>query len=102
LDTVTIYVLDYSSTIYIPNTFSPNGDNKNDVLYVRGLGIIEMDLFIFDRWGEKVFFSNSQQTGWDGSYEGKMMNPGVFVYYLKVKTADNKIIEKKGNITIIK
>ncbi len=101
-DTVTIYVSDIKYDVFIPNTFSPNGDNENDVLYVRGNGLNDIEFYIFDRWGEKVFSSYSLDIGWDGSYKGKKLNPAVFAYYFKAKTLDNKKIDLKGNITLIK
>ncbi len=101
LDTITVKI-DYSNTLFIPNIFSPNNDSYNDILYVRGTALKEIEFTIYDRWGEKVFFSDSQDKGWDGTYKGEKLNPGVFVYFLVAKTFDNRIIEKKGNVTLIK
>ncbi len=100
-DSITVYV-DTENEIFVPNTFSPNDDNQNDVLYVRGMGIKEMEFSIYDRWGEKIFFSNSLLFGWDGCFNGNKLAPGVFAYYLKVITYDNETLEKTGNITLIR
>jgi gliding motility-associated-like protein len=88
--------------LYIPNIFSPNGDEKNDKLFVQGKGIEEMTFIIYDRWGEKVFETNDLIDGWDGSYQGKPMNEAVFVYYVKASLINNEIIERKGNISIVR
>jgi gliding motility-associated-like protein len=104
-DTANIFVLDYlckEPEIYIPNAFSPNGDGMNEVLYVYGGQIKELLLRIYDRWGEKVFETTKPGTGWDGTYKGKNVMPGVFVYYLEAVCYDNERFFKKGNITVIR
>lgn len=88
--------------VFIPNAFTPNGDNENDVLYVRGRNVEKMNLSIYNRWGEKVFESNNQQVGWDGIYKGDFVEPGVFVYHLTVKCVDGQDYFKKGNVTVIR
>jgi gliding motility-associated-like protein len=86
--------------LYLPNIFTPNGDGENDVLYVRGSGIKELSLTIYDRWGEKVFETTDQAKGWDGTFRGKNMDNGVYVYYLKARLVNDKEIIRKGNITL--
>jgi gliding motility-associated-like protein len=88
--------------IYIPNAFSPNGDGENEVLYVRGSLIAEMEWRIFDRWGELVFESYSRLDGWDGTFRGKPMDPDVYDYYLKVTCVDGVENIIKGNVTLIR
>ena len=88
--------------IFIPNAFSPNHDNNNEVLYVRGNTISKMDLKVYDRWGELVFISNDPSIGWDGTYNGKAVDPGVFDYYLKITCYNKEDFFKKGNITLIR
>lgn len=89
-------------TVFIPNAFTPNYDGNNDVVYVRGDNIELMTFRIFTRWGELIFESQDQNDGWDGTFNGKMMNPDVYVYYLDVTCVggDEQLI--KGNITIIR
>ncbi|MCH2231426.1 MAG: gliding motility-associated C-terminal domain-containing protein [Crocinitomicaceae bacterium] len=88
--------------VYIPNAFSPNGDNENDVLYVRGAAVQEMVFRIFDRWGELVFESYDRLDGWDGTFRGKDMDPDVYDYYLKVTCIDNVESIIKGNVTLLR
>jgi gliding motility-associated-like protein len=105
LDTVIIYVLDVNCDepdIYVPNAFTPNGDLKNDILYVRGNIIQEIYFTIYDRWGEKVFETRDMRTGWDGTYKGKLCDPAVYVYYLDVTCINKEKHIQKGNITIIR
>ncbi len=88
--------------VFIPNSFSPNGDDRNEVLYVQGHPIEEMHLVIFNRWGQQVFESNSKEIGWDGTYKGKMLEPDVFGFYLEVKCFNGEEYFKKGNITLLR
>jgi len=104
-DSVTIYVIDVicdESNIFIPNAFSPNGDNANDVLYVRGRIIDELYLTIYNRWGEMVFETRNISDGWNGIYKSKLSEPGVYVYYLDVTCIDKQKFFKKGNITLLR
>jgi len=94
--------LDCDQHIFIPNVFTPNNDGENDILYVRGQGISNIDLSIYNRWGNRVFQSQSLNDGWDGSYRSIAQNNGVFVYTLQV-TFDNGDQELlTGNVSIIK
>ncbi|HMG14573.1 MAG TPA: gliding motility-associated C-terminal domain-containing protein, partial [Saprospiraceae bacterium] len=93
--------------VYIPNTFSPNGDGINDHLGIfTGDGIEEITNFqIYDRWGSKVFDQdkfepNQQSNGWDGTFRGKKLNSGVFVYWALVKFKDGESILYKGDVTL--
>ncbi len=90
--------------VVVPNAFTPNADGLNDVLYVRGSTISEINIFrIYDRWGALIFETNDMNQGWDGTYKGKPVNPGVFVYYVETPCfKDGSTILKKGNVTVIK
>jgi gliding motility-associated-like protein len=82
--------------------FTPNGDKENDVLYLRGRNVEVMHLKIYNRWGELVFETDKQTVGWDGTYNGKPVDPAVFVYHLSVKCVDGQEFFKKGNVTVIR
>lgn len=89
--------------IFVPNAFSPNGDGKNDVLYVRGESVIDgMDFVIYNRWGQEVFRSRDLATGWDGTFNGKQLSPDVYGYYLKARCFDGTIYTKQGNINLLR
>jgi gliding motility-associated-like protein len=88
--------------VFIPNAFTPNGDQENDVLYVRGLWIESFVLRIFDRWGELVFETTNQNMGWDGTFKGKKLDPDVFDFYLDVNCIGGSHSIIKGNVTLMK
>lgn len=88
--------------VFVPNAFTPNGDGKNDVLYVRSDIVLEVNFQVFDRWGEKVFETDDLQTGWDGTFRGSPCEPGIYDYYLKVVCFGQIETLKKGNVTLIR
>jgi gliding motility-associated-like protein len=87
---------------FIPNSFSPQGDGINDVLYVYGEAFKTYYFAVYNRIGEKIFESDVQSKGWDGTYKDKLQNPGVYTYYFKGKYLDDKEVDLKGSITIIR
>ncbi|HET6244900.1 MAG: SBBP repeat-containing protein [Bacteroidetes bacterium] len=100
-DSVTVFV-DEDLHVYIPNIFSPNGDGQNDVLYVRGKGIKNVQFFIYNRWGEKVFESNNLSQGWDGSYKGEAAPIAVYVFMVDAMLESGQRVFKKGDVTLIR
>ncbi len=98
----------------VPNAFTPDGDNNNDQLCLYGWDdcVDKFEIMIFDRWGEKVFESTKPSFCWDGTYRGKMLDAGVFVYFIKavyLYEGDNAAaakksfdVTRKGNITLIR
>ncbi|MBI4930212.1 MAG: gliding motility-associated C-terminal domain-containing protein [Bacteroidetes bacterium] len=91
--------------LFIPDAFSPNGDTKNDVLgvYYPNISCIKEFMFIiYDRWGEKVFEADNMSVLWDGTYNGKIMNTAVFVYYMKVNFTNGNETVRKGNVSLIR
>ncbi|RYZ98629.1 MAG: T9SS type B sorting domain-containing protein [Sphingobacteriaceae bacterium] len=87
--------------IFVPNMFSPNGDGSNDVLYVRSQGIKSMVFQVYSQWGEMIYRSVSQTSGWDGSYKGNTMPVGVYMYYVEAVMLDGSKVNKKGSVTLL-
>ena len=99
---ITVTVIEEYS-LDVPNTFTPNGDNNNDIVYVRGWGVKTLIEFnIYNRWGELVYFSNDMKKGWDGTYKGKPQNIDTYVYYTRVELYSGKILTKKGTINLLR
>ena len=102
---ITIYVISPDCdepNIFVPNAFTPNGDGNNDVLFVRSNVIESLEFAVYNRWGQKVFETNDQNIGWDGTYKGVALPPDVFGYYLKARCFNGEEFFKKGNITIMR
>jgi gliding motility-associated-like protein len=89
--------------IFIPTAFSPNASGKNDMQCVYGGECItDMVFRIYDRWGNKVFESADTKQCWDGLYKGDALDPGVFVYSFTATLTNSEVVQKKGNITLIR
>lgn len=107
-DSVIVEPFCTTSTVFLPNTFSPNGDGNNDVFYPRGLGDISIkSLRIFNRWGElmyerKDFKANDPSAGWNGTFKGAALTPDVYVYVAEVQCGNNEVYSMKGNVTLLK
>ncbi len=107
-DDINIFVAT-NRRVYIPNGFSPNGDNVNDLFAIfGGKNTVKVDVFeIFDRWGDKVhsandFIPDGVQGSWDGRIDGKPGSVSVYVYYAIVEFADGKKELFKGDINLIR
>lgn len=88
--------------IFVPNTFTPNNDGKNDVFYVYGNTIAKMKLRVYNQWGQFIYESLNVLNGWDGTYKGEIQPNGVYVYLLEAEFNDGTKTTKKGTITLLR
>ncbi|MCU7552018.1 gliding motility-associated C-terminal domain-containing protein [Chitinophagaceae bacterium LB-8] len=87
---------------YMPNSFTPNGDGKNDVFRIPFGASLQLDEFsIFDRWGNRIFITKDAGKGWDGTYQGKALQTGTFVYLVRGKSREG-VIQLKGVVTLVR
>jgi gliding motility-associated-like protein len=107
-DKVTVNVVCDKGQVFVPNSFTPNGDGQNDVFYPRGVGINKIVSFrVFDRWGEMVFERtnialNDEGNAWDGTYKGNKPRPDVYVYTIDAICESGEELFFKGDVTIIR
>jgi gliding motility-associated-like protein len=88
-------------TLYIPNSFTPNGDGLNDTFGIAGEAIKEFNMEIYNRWGQKIFESDNANLRWDGTFLGEKVPEGAYVYRVIAKGATGKKALKEGNISVI-
>lgn len=90
--------------LFLPTAFSPNNDGDNDELVLKGnFGrITSFSFTILNRWGETIFTSNSLNEAWDGTLGGKPAPEGYYFYQIKAITNTNEIINKKGQIILLR
>jgi gliding motility-associated-like protein len=95
-----------SALIYIPSSFTPNGDGVNDVWRVVNKGIMEYEISIFNRWGDVVFTSKNPEEVWIGGTlkegEGYYNQTEIYNYALRVKGFDSETYKTRGTITMIR
>lgn len=106
MDTVIVNVKNIANpTLFIPNSFTPNGDTRNDVFKASGEGVVEFEGQIFNRWGELFYSWTAMEEGWDGTLiDGSMALEDVYIYSIRVKNlCDKKFRDPRtGTVTIIK
>jgi gliding motility-associated-like protein len=88
--------------VFIPSAFTPNEDGVNDVFRVRGNNFDQVYLAVYNRWGQRVFESNSLEATWDGTLKGEALPADVYGYYAEIRCFDGSIFVKKGNCTLIR
>ncbi len=106
-DSISIHVVKIRD-IFVPNIFSPNGDGFNDYFYINANKSVASikSMKIFNRWGALVYEGkdlppNDRQSGWDGFFKGKLMNPGVYVWIAEVVYLDGAVSQSSGDVMLI-
>jgi len=89
--------------IYVPNAFSPNSDAHNDIFRVCSSAMIDDFYFtVYDRWGQQVFETRDQNTGWDGTFKNGNLSPAAYAWYCSGFCENGEAFFLKGNVTILK
>jgi gliding motility-associated-like protein len=90
--------------VYIPNAFTPNKDEVNDMFMPLGIGVKEFEVFIYDRWGIKIYSSTDLKKGWDGyKQNGEIECPmDVYVYLIRIKDFKGKYHEYSGHVNLVR
>lgn len=94
--------------VNIPNAFSPNGDGVNDFLTIYGAAVIDINIHIYNRWGELVYTTNdlgvlnSGSLGWDGKANGQDQEMGTYVYVVSATGGNGNTITLQGNVTLVR
>ncbi|MCW3102574.1 MAG: hypothetical protein JWO09_1014 [Bacteroidetes bacterium] len=92
----------FETTFFAPNAFTPNGSGNNDVFMIKGVGLNEFRLSVYDRWGEKIFESNDILKGWDGTYKGRLVEQDVYVWKADFTTRRQGKQQRIGRVTVVK
>jgi gliding motility-associated-like protein len=93
-------------TLYIPNAFTPNGDLTNDWFFPVGEGILDMEITIFNRWGEKIYSGTGIKSMWDGKFQGQPVPMGVYSYVINIhhvmQEKNAKPVKYVGQVTVLR
>lgn len=89
--------------IFIPNAFTPDDNGRNDIFKAEAVEVLDFNMKVYNRWGEKIFESNSIEIGWDGTYKGVDVEPGVYIYTVEAEGIyPNSQVNKNGTITLVR
>ncbi|MCX6295502.1 MAG: PKD domain-containing protein, partial [Bacteroidetes bacterium] len=105
VDTITHpVVIGPEFAFFIPNAFSPNGDGVNDFFSGQGIGIKKYELYVFDRWGNLIFYGDELNKQWDGkaNHGSEMAQQDVYVWKVKLTDVFDKKHNYIGTVTIVK
>jgi gliding motility-associated-like protein len=86
----------------VPLAFTPNADGNNDILFVRGGPFMQLQFRVYNQWGEMIFETNDQTTGWDGTKQGKEQPGGVYVYTVVATMLDGQQQTISGDVTLLR
>ena len=92
-----------TSTLIMPNAFSPNNDKINDVYMVKSYqNIVEFHAYIFNRWGQKLYEWTDLEGGWDGTYRGNDVKQGTYFVLVKAKGADGQTYNIRKDVNLLR
>lgn len=101
-DTVTVFVLN-ELAIVLPNAFTPDGNGLNDQVGPSIIGLIDfIDYSIYNRWGERIFYTEQLDVKWDGTYQGKPQEMGTYIAVIRMNNFEGKEIQHTAPITLIR
>ncbi len=103
-DTITVKVDNINKgNNLLPNAFTPNNDGLNDCFGVKYWGSIkDFEFSIYNRWGERIFFTKNAGKCWDGTYKGVKQDGGVYVYMIRATTLCDPEVFRKGTFVLIR
>ncbi|PBQ31698.1 hypothetical protein CNR22_07920 [Sphingobacteriaceae bacterium] len=102
-DTIGIPVkIDELPLLFLPNSFTPNGDGKNDTFFAKGAGVKDFKMSIYDRWGEKIFETNDITKSWDGTYKSKPVQEDSYTWLIIYTLENHRTETIAGHVTILR
>jgi gliding motility-associated-like protein len=90
------------STLYVPNSFTPNGDGINDIFLIPYTHVETFNMMIFNKWGNLLFETNDINVGWDGKYYSELVPEGIYIYSIKAIGEDGVNYRKLGSVTLLR
>lgn len=100
-DTDDVWIF-FDPLIYVPNTFTPDGDEFNNGFKAYGGNVRDFELMIFNRWGEHIFTSYDINESWDGTYNGTKCQDGTYTWKIRYKDLKSKTYERVGHVNVLR
>lgn len=96
------YIVVDSVFLVIPNAFTPNGDGLNEEIRYSGYSIAEIEVEIYNRWGERVFQGKGPEVVWNGTYKGEIVEQGAYAYIIKAKGKNGNSYAFEGILSVLR
>ena len=87
--------------LYIPTAFTPNGDDHNELFVIHANNIYSYNIKIYNKWGDKLFVSDTIYKSWDGTFDSNKVQQGAYYYNIEVLGEDNQLFVKSGRINVV-
>jgi gliding motility-associated-like protein len=87
--------------LYIPTAFTPNGDDHNELFVIHANNIYSYNIKIYNKWGDKLFVSDTIYKSWDGTFDSNKVQQGAYYYNIEVIGEDNQLFVKSGKINVV-
>lgn len=100
--TFRLLIIDPQAEFFLPNAFTPDGDGLNETFGPEGVGILEYELLIFNRWGQLVFSATDPRQRWDGTYNGTPVENGAYAVKCRWRDARNNKRDHFGHVTVLR
>lgn len=97
-----VMVIKANEWLTIPGAFTPNGDGLNDFFKPVVQGESKFEMRIFNNWGEELFATSQKESGWDGTFRGKLLPRGNYMYRISMTTLTGEVIQRAGSFTLIR
>ncbi len=94
--------VEQQSTLYVPNTFTPNGGTDNEFFFAKSYNIGDFEMHIFDRWGKVVFETKSKESKWDGTYKGEIAPIGTYVWRIRYSNHSGEYNTIVGHVNLVR
>jgi gliding motility-associated-like protein len=95
-------IINYDPIIFVPNAFTPDGDEYNNTFFASANNISEFEMMIFNRWGELIFVGESIHNQWDGSYAGQKSPDGIYIWKINYKDLNGLDFELVGHVALLR
>lgn len=97
-----VITIDAVTSIYVPNTFTPNGDGNNDIFNVVGYNLQQAELSIFDKWGTLIYFTDDLTRGWDGEHKSNPVKTDTYIWKVRVIDGFGEAHDYKGHVLLLR
>jgi len=99
---INVAEIDCNGKYFVPNAFTPNGDEVNDLFEIKGINIQSRTMQIYNRWGELIFTANPGEMGWNGFFGNKPVQSDIYIYVLQITDTLGEQSYLKGTVQVLK